>query len=425
MSVAAAESRFRRNIMRIASGTVFSQAIIIAAVPVLSRFYRPEDFGALAVFTSLHVLIAALFTLKYELAIILPGEPAGAQSLTLLTLVNATAFSTALLLGLYIGEGLELFTDWFYFLLPLGAVLAAATACGQQWSARTSDYRRYAHSQVLNSTTNVVTAFALIGLATLVTGELIIAYMVGLAVSTAYLAVGFAHEVKAGWSGGSASPRALVATANEYRRFPLLVLPTSLLSMVGTTALPFILQSMFSLREVGLYAIASRLLLAPGILVGNAVSEAFRSEFVGRMRGGPITPFFRVTLLRILAFGVPAFALAFALAPMLFAIVFGADYRESGILARYLCLGVLGQFLAQPFGYVFVATGNASRWLFAQAAGTILPIGGIVVGGLRADLHLALLLYSLSTLACSTMLVGMAYRCCKRYDRRAHQKEAV
>ena len=58
--------------VRIATGAIASQAIVIGATPLLTRLYEPEDFGALAVFTALYAIVAGVFTLKYELSIILP-----------------------------------------------------------------------------------------------------------------------------------------------------------------------------------------------------------------------------------------------------------------------------------------------------------------------------------------------------------------
>ena len=44
---------FARSVSILAGGTAMAQALAIAASPILTRLYKPSDFGALQVFISL------------------------------------------------------------------------------------------------------------------------------------------------------------------------------------------------------------------------------------------------------------------------------------------------------------------------------------------------------------------------------------
>jgi O-antigen/teichoic acid export membrane protein len=419
--LAAGESRYRRNILRIISGTVASQAIVLAATPVLTRLYAPEDFGALAVFTAIQVIAACIFTFKFELAIILPPEPRKAFDLTVLTVgvafLLSVVFLVALLADFFVsGPGFP----WPFLLLPLGTVLAAVNTSAQQWAARAGDYRRYARGQIMNSVFSVGTAFVLAFAVAGMTGALIVGYVIGLAFAAVYLAYSELRNHSDAVGGHIPSPGILIATAREYRHFPVFVLPSSLLGILAVSAQPFLLQTIFSLHDVGLYAIASRFLLVPGAFVGGAVSEAFRSELVDRLRRGlPATQFFERTAARLISFALPVFLVFFIVAPPAFAAIFGEDYRESGVLARYLCLGALAQFAAQPFGYVFVATGRVRLGLLIQTLVTVLPLAGLVVGGIGVHMRGALLTWSVVTFGCSMLLIWLAHRACRANDRLA------
>lgn len=389
-------------------------------MPLLTRLYGPEEFGALAVFTALHAIVIGLFTLKYDLSIILPCDREKAFELTVLTVAISLLFSLVLLVVLsvsYIGLGVP--SHEYYLLLPLSAVLGAAYTCAQQWGARAGDYRRYARSQVVSSLVNVGTGVVLAVVAAGLFGSLIAGFVAGLAAGLIYLAVRFP------WTEYEESLRAirldmLARAAREYKRFPLFVLPSSFMATLGLSALPFLLQALFTLREVGYYAIASRFLFVPSTLLGGAVAEAFRPEFVDRLkRGVEVTSFFRRTLSKLALFALPVFAIFFLIAPPVFAFVLGEAYRESGVLSRYLCVGVLAQFILQPFGYVFVATGHVRLGLYVQTAVTALPLIGIVLGGLGGRVEHALLLYSMLTLVSSAIMIWLAYRCCKDNDRAA------
>lgn len=411
-------SRFQRNIVRIATGMVASQAIVLAATPLLTRLYRPEDFGALAVFMALHAIIAGLFTLKYELSIILPRDDDKAVELTALTVSISLLLSLLLMAALGAGHfGAGMPAHGYYLLLPLSAVLSAAYTCAQQWGARANDYSRFARSQVLNAVVNVGTTLLLAVVATGLSGSLMAGFVVGLGAGLAYLGYGFwrAHGARRGTAVHLAG---LAAAAREYRHFPLYVLPSTFIATLGLSAQPFLLQAMFSMKEVGYYAIASRFLLVPGALIGGAVAEAFRPEFVDRLqRGLEVSSFLRRTLRKLALFALPIFGIFFLVAPPLFELLFGNVYRESGTLSRYLCVGVLAQFVSQPFGYVFVATGHVRLGLLVQSIATAVPLVGLVLGGLSGRIEDALLLSSLLTLAACALLVGLAYRCCKLNDR--------
>lgn len=407
-------SRFRSNVLRIATGTLASQAIVIGSTPVLTRLYGPEAFGALAVFTAANVLLAGLFTLKYDLSIILPADDDEARRLTALMLGTSLVFASVGLAGLALARiAIGPDVHGYYFLLPLSVLLAVAYTGVQQWAARANDYRRFSQSQVVGAITNVSTSLA-IGLgADSAPHGLVAGWVAGLVASFAYAHAG-------PWRLPVAAlpdRHTLWRVAREHRRFPYFVLPSWLVQTLGNSAQPFILQALFSLRDVGHYAIANRFMLVPSTLVGSAISEAFRAEFVDRTkRGEDVRRFFRDTLGRMALMGLPVFVLLLVAAPMLFELAFGPGYRDAGTLARYLCVGVFAQFVAQPFAYVFVATGHVRQGLVVQSAATAVPLLALAYGGLAGDVTLAFGLASTASFVLSSLLITLAYRACRTWE---------
>ena len=409
-------SRFRSNIVRIATGTLASQAIVIGSTPLLTRLYGPEAFGALAVFTALNTVLAGLFTLKYDLSIILPADDEEAVKLTSLTMASTALFALLSLLGLGLARALlGPAVQPCYFLLPVSILLSAAYTCAQQWAARANDYRRFSRSQVFGAIVNASLSLV-IGLVMKAPAYgLIIGWVAGLAISFAYANAGRGHKSAL----AQLDRRQLWRVACAHRHFPYFVLPSSLVQTLGSSAQPFILQALFSLRDVGHYAIANRFMLVPSTLIGSAISEAFRAEFVDRTkRREDVSPFFRATLSKMVVMGLPVFLLLLLTAPAMFEFAFGPAYREAGTLARYLCAGVLAQFVAQPFAYIFVATGQVRRGLAIQFATTALPLLGIAYGGVLGNIALAFCLASGASLVLSSLLIAMAYRACRDWEAR-------
>lgn len=381
----------------------------------MTRLYSPDQFGLLAVFAAAYAICVGLITLKYDLSIILPSDDSKATELTVLTLSISLLLSTVLLIALCI---YYLFVDnslqWYFLLLPICTIMGAAYTCMQQWSARASDYRRYARSQVINSLTNVTISILIAIATTSFFGSLVIGFVCGLASALIYLSFKFLRTYASIWHGFPVFFSTLKATAIEFKRFPTYVLPSSLLATLGVNLSPFIFQSMFTLQEVGYYAIANRFLMTPSALIGGAIAEAFRAEFVSRQKRGIETvSFFTCTLLKLILVALPIFSIFFLVVSSLFALILGEAYRESGVLARYICIGVFAQFISLPFHYVFVATGYVRLGLIIQSLATGLPIIAIIIGGLNGNMKQAVLFASVLTLISSFALICFAYRCCK------------
>ena len=62
-------SRFRRNFLKIAKANIFAQLLSIIFLPILTRLYTPDEYGVLALFTSLLGFIAAFATFRLDWSI--------------------------------------------------------------------------------------------------------------------------------------------------------------------------------------------------------------------------------------------------------------------------------------------------------------------------------------------------------------------
>ena len=65
---------FARSASIIAGGTAIAQIIAVAASPLLTRIYKPSDFGVLQIFLSLMGLMLVAVSGRYDVAILLPED---------------------------------------------------------------------------------------------------------------------------------------------------------------------------------------------------------------------------------------------------------------------------------------------------------------------------------------------------------------
>lgn len=399
-----------RNIFTIGAAAAVSQAVLLAFMPVLTRLYSPVAFGMFATFSALHATLLILFSLKYDIAILMPREDADAREAFALALFVPTMFALLLLVVLVANA---LFTErqnWFLLLLPASIIAASVYCVCQQWGARHRDYRHFAISQLVSTGVNVAVALVIGLVAPHVDEGLVLGFVGGLAAAALYMA---ATQSTGGplrridWP----TPSSLRRTAGKYRHMPLQVLPFTLLIVAMQSAPPLVLNAGYDLATIGLYAVAARVLLAPSSIIGGAIGEPFRAELAAKARSGEeLAPITRKLVATLLALGAAIFALAYLLAPALFPILFGAEYGPSADLARMLCVGAFAQFIVLPITQSFVIAGHLRSGLVAQAGVALVPTMLLLLLSTDLPMGQALLGWSVAMAVCGGILVAMALR---------------
>ena len=64
-------SEFYKNVITLVGGSTIATAIPVIITPILSRLFTPDEFGALAVFISLALILSSFSTGRFELAVVL------------------------------------------------------------------------------------------------------------------------------------------------------------------------------------------------------------------------------------------------------------------------------------------------------------------------------------------------------------------
>lgn len=408
-------TKFHRGILNIATGGMVSQSMIVIAMPFLTRLYTPEQFGAMALFSSAYAVCLVFSTMKYDLAIIEPEDSQKAETLFFISLFSALIFSCIFFIGFSLAFLYSTWIEWYFILLAPGVIFGATITGVMQIEARVADFSRYSRSQIIGAVVNLATCFFLAFITNKISGSLVLGIFVGTGFAMLYLIFPYVTNQKISMKSHFSSYKAV---AYEYKRFPLLVLPTTLMIVLGSNITPFILAAMFSQDEVGYYAIANRLLLSPTALLGLAIAESFRAEYVNRRKKKLINSnIFLNLFVRLLLFSIPTFLLIILFSPMLFHEILGSEYLKSGYYARILSFGIFAQFIAQPFLCIFVLERKLKTGLFLQIFSMFLPSLGIIFGGLNRSLETALIYYSVLSLVCFLIMIEISYRTCKLVDK--------
>ena len=159
----APRNRFARNVSIIAGGTALAQILGVISAPILTRIYRPSDFGALQVFISVMALMMVAASGRYEIAVLLPEDEQSAIDLLTLSLLCVSL--TACLCG-----GMVVICHYYWilpsnmlplrgllWLLPFSILGGGIYQCLNYWAMRRDDYKQIAKSKFTQAAAQVST----------------------------------------------------------------------------------------------------------------------------------------------------------------------------------------------------------------------------------------------------------------------------
>lgn len=329
-----------RNVFVVASGSAAAQVIVFAFSPLITRIYSPETFGLQGVFLSLVGILSPVIALRYPMAIITAETDAEALRLSRLSLLIAGGIAALLWLILLAGgqtvlqllgaEGLGA----LILFLPLALFAVALQDITDYCAARLGAFRLVGLVAVLQAfVTNL--ARVLGGLAAPVAATLVAVTALAPAVKAAMLRIG-ARELRR--PTPSLSRVEARARLFRHRDFPIYRMPTDVLNAASEAVPVIMLMALFSPAAAGLYALTRSVLNLPSNIIGAAVGNVIYARFAELSREGkPLLPLLLRATSALLAIAPVIIGLAW-FAPPVFALVFGAEWREAGHYAQWMAL---------------------------------------------------------------------------------------
>ncbi|WP_245302897.1 lipopolysaccharide biosynthesis protein [Symbiobacterium terraclitae] len=408
-----AASPLTRAVAMVAGGSALAQALVVLTSPVITRVYSPEDMGVYALYTAVLAILSSAVCLRYELAVPIARTVEGSANLTAVSalvaaVISGLAWAALWLLRRLNPGGLAAAIPeemvWFFplTLLALGILQAAGG-----WATRQQAFGRMTRSRMVES---AVTVGLQIGLGALGGGAL------GLVAGRA-AGYGAGALVLMGRERGAQvsllrllSLREMWAGAVRFRRFPLLAAGAGLLNSGGLQVAQLLLGVFYGTQVAGWYALGQRMVDAPMMLVGQAVSQVYAAEVarLAREEPGSIRPLFKQLAWRLLLVGTPPILFLGAFGPQLFSFVFGPEWREAGMYTQVLVVMMLAKFVVVPLSYTLDALERQDLQLCWDAGRLVLALGALLAArGLGAPPEVAVAMYGGAMTASYLALYGV------------------
>jgi O-antigen/teichoic acid export membrane protein len=349
------QGSFIQNVSILAGGTALGQGIIILMTPVLTRLYTPDDFGILAVFSSILGLFTVAGSWRYELAIPLPRKDEEAVPLVILCV------SIVLIMSLFVGISLLLVGDYllhllnasklrpFLGLIPIGILLTGTYQVLVYWFIRTKRFSVIATTRFYQG---LGTAISQIGAGVVRSGSLglLIGQIIGQGVGLLTLGKQLPAQMKCYNKIKRSDISSILFTAKRYRRFPLLTIGPAMINSLGLQLPVLVLSSLYGTQIAGWFSFTNKIFGAPLSLISTSTSAVLLGQAAENHRKEKaLEPFFWKILKQQIILGAPL--LIFALiSPFVFPLIFGMNWRESGIYASVWLPAMIADFITSPTG---------------------------------------------------------------------------
>jgi O-antigen/teichoic acid export membrane protein len=394
-------NQFLRRVSVLFGGTVLAQVIMVLSAPFLTRFYKPEDFGLLAVFVALLSVVSVIAALRYEQAIPLPADEREAAALLVLSflvicVVSALSAVPFILFRHRIAAALNtpLLADYL-FLIPLGALFSGIYSTLNIWALRMKAFTPIAKTKVSQS---AIAATIQIAASPLGPAALLVGQVVGL--GSGFLSLGLRTVMPCRDLIRKVRVSDLLAVAREYKKCPIFSTWSAIFNTAGAQLPSILFAALFSPAAAGTYMLASRVLSVPMQYLGNSIGNVFFTDAAQAHREGKLGALVAAIHGRLAHIGMPPMLVLMIAGPDIFSLVFGPQWRASGEFARWLAPWLYLVFVTAPLTSIVVVLNRQGEGMLVQAILLAVRVATIGAGAWLGDFALAVMLFALGSAVC-------------------------
>jgi len=385
-------SEFLRDVNILVIGTIISQGVAILAIPILSRIFNPNDYGLLALFSSVLAITANIVTLSYPIRIILPKTDFESQQVVLISIFFSVGIGFCLLLLSYLlpskfinSFGLGTLGKWLSLAIFFGIILSFINTLNY-WFNRNSLYKKIALLQILQSI--ILTSFSLIMAFLSIENGLILSqiftFSILLIIFTLFSGLKFNSYHFVG----------LIKIIKKHKNAPKYLYPGNLLDVI-TLQLPFLLITLwFSQEMTGYYRMAFSCLNLPAAFFGAAIAQIFYKKFSQIWPDAAAAKILlKKTWLLLFVIGFPIFLIIAFAGETVFSFGLGSSWKTAGSVASILTFMCFFSLIHSPTSTTILAMGNEYLLLIFSGVAFVYRTLSLYIGYLQNDLLLGLKIF--------------------------------
>ncbi|MBR0695053.1 lipopolysaccharide biosynthesis protein [Bradyrhizobium lablabi] len=371
------------SLVRTAAGVsalaITGQLTMVAAIPVLTRLYSPDDFGIFTIYLSIVNILGSIAALRFGSSLYIVADRLHARVAIKLALFAVCATTCIVLAAGYLLSGLapEQLRHIAY-LVPVGMIGVGFADVLNCWCLRFDHIREFGRGRLILPASMALLQVGF-GLVHLGGNAMIAAHILSQAVLIAYLGSRVLRwdDVR----GIAQAPwQAVVSTARREYKFPLFELPSALAGFAIINLPAILIGSLFGTAFAGQFGVAARLVTGPVSLIALPLSNVFVPE--ASKSHGPQHLLRTAHGLLLVAAGlivVPVLALGLV-APYLVVPILGQSWMPAGQIMTALAFMGAAQALSTPVQEVPTLLRRQELRLVVDLARALLVFAPLLIG---------------------------------------------
>ncbi len=383
-------------------------------LPLIAKWYSPQEFGQLQLFQIIVGFLLVVVTLRYETALLQAKDGNEFISMVALCLVLCFASSAFIALVSLFAIVCRLVEDdhrLIAWMLPAGVLTGGLYQMSSYIQLRQQSFGAMSASKIAQASSYVgfASAFARFGIER--TGLILsdtISKMIAL-ISW----IGLEKKNICNGDFLSFSRKEILQTAYRYRSCPLVTATGGLINSAGGCVTGALMYTAFGASDSGQFGLVERCITLPIGVLGGALSQVYMSKLSKDIRDNAnnVLRYFRLLVsYSFIAALLPSVALFFW-APYLFDLFFGAKWKIAGEYAQIMSPLFLVQFVVCPINMSLLLIGKRSPQFFWEVCRlAVLIVGWFTLwrGGFSS--HLAVTFHVIANVVMNLIFVLIADR---------------
>ena len=414
-------SEFLQNIGKMMSGTGAAHLLGIAVYPVLTRIYSPEEIGVFATFVSVFMIYAAISTLRYEYATLIPRTQYAANNVTFLALFVLGIFASVLfLLVLLFGSQLQELLNmqqlgFLIYLLPVSVLAYCLFLILSFHFNRLKKYGSIATAKITLAA-GVSGGQVGLGFAGFQSAGMVVGKVLG-DISGVIFLIWKRRKIEGSIRAG-VTPKRMAAMAKRYKNFAYYNTPHALTTTTSNNFPVLLFNSFFSEAIAGFYAMAAKICYSPVQVVAHAAYQVF-SQRVAEKYGNRdrIIPFIHSNLALLAGVGFFPFVILFFVSPQLFPWLLGEGWEMTGKFVQILTPFIFLVFVATPMNFIPLMLNRQRKAFIIDLIYLLLRLAALGIGIWQQDVMLALMLYAAVGVAVNLYQLSWFYAIARKAER--------
>jgi O-antigen/teichoic acid export membrane protein len=369
---------FLKNVAILGAGTALAQSLNLLLAPVLTRIYKPLEFGQYALFVSFLNVATVGVSLRYELGIVAVHTERKAAELAFAACLFAIPTSVLggvilLLLIRFSILGFNALPNYSSVFMFCTLLFVGVFSVVRYWFVRQERFGCISQALIVQNGVRCL-AQVVLGAVGGQIGGLLGGEILGRSAGMGQMLSSAFRRIKPLIL--SSNPASIAEVLRENWQFPVYSFPSSLVDGAAANICVPLLVWYYGANWGGYFSLVQRVLAVPILLISVSVADAFQARLAIYLRNEPasVKQLFRKTSLGLLWVGLVPTALLVWCGEWAIRFVFGQAWAPAGKMAAIIAPYFLAQFIVSPLSrLVFVLEGQ--RWKLVY---DILALGGMV-----------------------------------------------